>query len=168
MENEQTKDPREMTAIDIRNEEKRLEFEERRQALESRKIQDELARILLDEKKRELETKKNNKERGIADAKKAIEDQKAIQGRCNHHTGGEGAIAILQGQGDLERPTSIGAQMFLDDRIRLTCSRCRAECFSDDPDRQKWAFWVNLWRRSINKQMMVIGGLKQTKVAQVA
>lgn len=145
---------------------KKLELEERRQALESRKIQDELARLQLGNLKAELETKTNNKKRGQADAKKAIEDRLAMQARCNHHTGGEGAIAILQGQGDVERPTCIGAQQFLDDRIRLTCGRCGAECYSDDPNREKWAYWVNLWRRSINKQMMVIGGLKRTAVPQ--
>jgi hypothetical protein len=147
---------------------KRLELEERQQSLESRKIQDELARLQLGNLKQELETKTNNKKRGAADAKAAIEDLKAMQARCNHHTGGEGAMAITQGQGDIERPSSIGAQQFLDDRIRLFCQRCRAECFSDDPDRQKWAYWVNLWRRSINKQMMVVGGLKIMKQQQVA
>ncbi len=146
---------------------KKLELEERKQALESRKIQDELARLQLDNLKTELETKKGNKARGAADAKKAIEDRDAMRRRCNHHTGGEGAIAILQGQGDVERPTCIGAQQFLDDRIRLTCGRCGDECYSDDPNREKWTYWVNLWRRSINKQMMVIGGLKMVKQAQI-
>jgi hypothetical protein len=144
-----------------------LDLEERKQALESRKIQDELARLQLSGLKAELEMKTNNKRRGAADAKKAIEDRDAMRARCNHHTGGEGAIAISQGQGDLERPTCIGAQQMLDERIRLTCGRCGDECWSDTPDRQRWAVWVNLWRRSINKQMMVIGGLKIVKQPQI-
>jgi hypothetical protein len=144
-----------------------LELEERKQALESRKIQDELARLQLNGLRAELEMKNSNKKRGQADAKKAIEDRDAMRRRCNHHTGGEGAIAIAQGQGDPERPTCIGAQQFLDDRIRLTCGRCGDGCWSDDADRQKWAYWANLWRRSINKQMMVIGGLKVVRQAEV-
>lgn len=147
---------------------KAIELEERKQALESRKLNDELVRLQLDDKRREVETKKNNKSRGMADAKKAIDDLKAVQARCNHHTGGDGAMAIVSGQGDVERPTCIGAQMFLDDRIRLVCGRCRKEWFSDMADRQEWGRAVSLWRRSINKQMMVVGGLKFTKVAQVA
>ena len=147
---------------------KQLEIEERKQLLESRKIQDELTMIQLTEKKRELETIKNNKARGKADAERAIAELKATQAQCNHHTGGEGGVAIMHGQGDIDRPTCIGAQRFLDQRIRLVCGRCRAECFSDDPDRQKWAFWVGLWRKSVNKNMMVIGGPVITRVAQVA
>jgi hypothetical protein len=144
-----------------------LELEERRQALESRKIQDELARLQLTGLKAELETKKGNKERGAADAKKAIDDLRAMQDRCNHRTGGKGALAITQGQGDTNRPTCIGAQVFLDDRIRLVCGRCRAECWSNDPDRQKWAYWVGLWKASINQEMMVVGGLKQARQPQM-
>lgn len=147
---------------------KRLELEEKQQALESRKIQDELARLQLTGLKAELETKTNAKIRGAADAKKAIEDLQAVQARCNHHTGGKGALAVTQGQGDEARPTCIGAQVFLDDRIRLVCGRCRAECWSTDPDRQKWAKWVDLWKHSINQEMMVIGGLKQTRQPQLA
>lgn len=147
---------------------KAIELEERKQALESRKLSDELVRLQLHDKRQEVDTRKNNKIRGAADAQKAIDDLRAVQSRCNHHTGGDGAMAIVSGQGDLERPTCIGAQMFLNDRIRLTCSRCRSEWFSDDPDRAKWAYAVGLWKRSINKQMMVVGGLKFTKVAQVA
>ena len=140
-----------------------LELEE----LEAKKLQNELTRLQLSDLRAQLATKKGNKERGARDAARAIEDLKAMQARCNHHTGGEGAIAITQGQGDVERPTSIGAQQFLDERIRLFCQRCRAECFSDDPDRQKWQYWANLWRRSINKQMMVVGGLKFSKQPQI-
>lgn len=146
---------------------KLIELEERKQALESRKLNDELVRLQLADKRKEVETLKNNKERGRADAEKAIADLKEIQARCNHHTGGDGAYGLLQGQGDPERPTSIGAQVFLDDRIRLMCQRCRAVCWSDEPDRAKWSYWVNLWRRSVNKQMMVIGGPKQTKQPQI-
>ena len=146
---------------------KRLELEEKKILIESKKTQDELARMQLSTLKSELEMKRGNKERGHRDAMKAIADQKEVQARCNHHTGGDGSFAISQGQGDVERPTCIGAQQFLDDRIRLTCQRCRAECFSDDPDRQKWAYWVNLWRRSVNKQMMIVGGLKQVKQQQI-
>lgn len=147
---------------------KQLEIEERKQALESKRIQDELFRIQLSEKKQELETKKNNKARGRADAERAIEDLKMMQERCNHHTGGEGAVAVMQGQGDLERPTCIGAQQFLDDVIRLRCMRCGAEARSNDKDRVRWGQWVGLWRRSVNKQIMVVGGLKITKQPQVA
>jgi len=154
------------TMREIEREMKTLELEKARQALESHKIQDELNRLMLEDKRRELETKQNNKKRGAEDARKAIEDLHAMQARCNHRTGGQGAEAILMGQGDEKRPTCIGAQVFLDDRIRLTCGRCRAECWSDDPDRQKWARWVSLWRESINTQMMVIGGLRVTKRPQ--
>ena len=145
-----------------------IELEERKQALESRKIHDELARLQLTDKKRELETIQNNKKRGKADAEKAMADLKAMQAQCNHHTGGEGGVAIMHGMGDIDRPTCIGAQKFLDQRIRLVCGRCRSECYSDDPDRAKWNYWVGLWRKSVNKQMMVVGGLVINKVAQVA
>lgn len=142
---------------------KLLEIEERKQALESRKLQDELARMQLNTIKQEVETKKNQKTRGMADAMKANEDRAAMRARCNHHTGGHGAEAIAFGQGDTKRPNCIGAQVFLDDRIRLMCGRCLDVCWSDDPDRQKWAYWVGMWRNSINQQMMVIGGLKVVK-----
>lgn len=147
---------------------KAIEVEERKQALESRKLNDELVRLQLEDKRREVETRRNNKMRGMADAQRAIDDLKAVQARCNHHTGGDGAMAIINGQGDLDRPTCIGAQKFLDDRIRLVCGRCRAECYSDDADRAKWNYWVGLWRKSVNRNMMVIGGIKVGKVAQVA
>jgi hypothetical protein len=146
---------------------KRLEIEERKQALESRKLQDELARLQLTGLKAELETKQNNKKRGAEDARKALEDRAAIQARCNHHCGGEGAMAILQGQGDEERPTTIGAQVFLDDRIRLRCNRCGTEWWSDDKDRARWAQGVNLWKHSFTKSMMVVGGLKIQKQPQI-
>lgn len=165
MAKEQTNQPGEMT---IDEQLKLIELEERKQALESRKLQDELARITLTEKRQEVETKKNNKERGMRDALDAINAAKAVKERCNHHTGGEGGIAVKNGMGDLDRPTCIGAQKFLDDRIRLTCSRCSDEWWSDDPDRARWARGVELWRKSVNKQMMVVGGLKFTRVAQVA
>lgn len=145
---------------------KKIEYEERKQTLESKKIQDELARIQLSEKKQELETKKNNKERGKEDARRAIEDRKKIQGICNHHTGGEGAFAIMQGQGDPERPTCMGAMQFLDQSFMVFCQRCFKEWRSTD-EPVKWAEGANLWRRSINKQMMVIGGSVQSKVAQI-
>ena len=144
-----------------------LEIEERRQALESRKLQDELARMQLAGLRQEVETKTSNKERGAKDAKQAIEDRDALRARCNHHTGGHGAEAIAFGQGDEDRPTCIGAQVFLDDRIRLTCQRCGDVCWSDDVDRQKWGRWIVLWKHSINKTMMVIGGLKVTKQPQL-
>lgn len=147
---------------------KLLELEERKQALESKKLNDELVRLQLDDKRKEVETRRNNKERGKKDAELAIAAQRAMQARCNHHTGGHGAEAILQGQGDEKRPTCIGAMVFLDDTIRLRCDRCRAECLSTDPDRQKWAHWVGLWKSSINSKMMIIGGPKIQKVAQPA
>lgn len=165
MAKEQTNQPGELS---IEEQLKRLELEERTQALESRKIQDELARLQLTGLKQEAETKRNNKARGIEDAKKANEARLEMRRRCNHHTGGHGAEAVAFGQGDEERPTCIGAQIFLDERIRLTCQRCGDDCYSDDPDRQKWAKWVGLWKHSINKQMMVIGGLKVAKQPQVA
>jgi hypothetical protein len=165
MENEQ-QTSQDLSVKDIEREMKKLELERARQALESQKIQDELNRLMLEDKRRELETRTNNKKRGAEDAKKAIEDLRAQQARCNHRTGGQGAEAILLGQGDAKRPTCIGAQVFLDERIRLVCGRCRAECWSDDPDRNKWAYWVGLWKESINQQMMVIGGLKITKTVQ--
>jgi hypothetical protein len=138
-----------------------------REELEAKRLQNELARLQLAELQMQVEQKTSNKKRGQADAKKAMEDRMAMQARCNHHTGGKGALAVALGQGDEDRPTCIGAQVFLDDRIRLTCGRCGAECWSDEPDRQKWAFWVNLWKHSINQEMMVIGGLKQTRRAEI-
>jgi len=145
-----------------------LELEERKQALESRKIQDLLARIQLTQLQAELETKTNNKKRGQADAAAAIADLKAMQARCNHRTGGAGAIAIANGQGDVKRPTCIGGQIFLNDVMRLVCQRCRSEWWSNDPDRAKWAYAVELWKESINKEMMIIGGLKTQKISAVA
>jgi hypothetical protein len=135
--------------------------------LEATRLQNELTRLQLNDLRTQVESKTAAKKRGAVDAMKANEDRKAIQSRCNHHTGGKGALAITQGQGDEDRPTCIGAQVFLDDRIRFTCQRCNAECWSDDPDRQKWAYWVNLWRHSINTEMMVIGGLKQARRVEI-
>ncbi|HWH59297.1 MAG TPA: hypothetical protein VN682_16835 [Terriglobales bacterium] len=165
MAKDQTNQPGEMT---IEEQLKRIELEERQQALESRKLQDEVARIQLEALKREAETRKTNKARGVADAQKAIEDRDALRARCNHHLGGQGAMGIVSGQGDEERPTTIGAQVFLDDTIRLKCNRCGDSCLSTDPDRAKWAKWVGLWKHSFTKTMMVVGGIKTTKVAQVA
>jgi len=140
-----------------------LELEE----LEAKKLQNELARLELTKLRAEVETRTNNKKRGAEDARKAIEDRNAVRARCNHRPGGEAGMAIAQGQGDMERPTCIGGQQFLDERIRLVCGRCGDECFSDDPNRERWAFWVNLWKHSINKQMMIVGGLKFTKQPQL-
>ena len=150
---------------------KKLDYEERTQALESRKIADELARIQLGEKKKELATVQANKERGKKDAMEAIAARKRSQQYCNHHTGGDG-IALMQGQGDLERPTSIGGMQFLDQSFMLFCQRCFKEWRSNLPQGDgasvgPWAEGVALWRRSINKQMMVVGGLIQKKVNQL-
>jgi hypothetical protein len=143
-----------------------IELDERKQALEGAKIRAALDRLQLAGLQAEHETKVNNKKRGIEDAKRANDDRKAIQARCNHHQGGEGALAVMNGQGDENRPTTIGAQVFLDDTIRLKCNRCGADCYSNDPDRAKWAYWVGLWKQSFTKTMMVIGGLKITKTTQ--
>lgn len=139
----------------------------RSEQMESLRLENELKRMQLSELREKVESKVNQKKRGMADAMKANAERKAVQERCNHHTGGKGALAITQGQGDEERPTCIGAQVFLDDRIRLTCQRCGSECYSDDKDRAKWAFWVNLWKHSINSEMMVVGGLKQTRRVEI-
>lgn len=155
MEKEQTEELQQLEA-----ELKRLEIEEKRQDVESKKLKAELDRLQLGELKQQVEQKQNNKRIGQENAKKAIDDLAAMQARCNHHTGGHGAEAINFGQGDMKRPTCIGAQVFLDDRIKLSCGRCRAFCWSDDPDRLEWAKWVELWKESINTQMMVVGGLK--------
>ena len=140
-----------------------LELEE----LEARRLQNELAREQIETLRAEREMKKGRKERGKRDAEKAIADLKAMQDRCNHRTGGAGAEAIAFGQGDEKRPTCIGAQVFLDDRVRLTCQRCRAECWSDEKNREKWAYWVGLWKQSINQQMMVVGGLKVKRAPEL-
>src|SRR5579883_634063 len=131
MENEQ-QTSQDLSVKDIEREMKKLELERARQALESQKIQDELNRLMLEEK------------RGAEDAKKAIEDLRAQQARCNHRTGGQGAEAILLGQGDAKRPTCIGAQVFLDERIRLVCGRCRPNALADEYLSNKWAYWVGL------------------------
>lgn len=144
-----------------------IELEERKQALESRKLGDELARIQLGKLKMEAESVRHNKETGQKNALEAIAARDEMRRRCNHRTGGQGAEAIAFGQGDEERPTCIGAQVFLDETIRLMCGRCGDECRSNDPDRAKWAKWVQLWKHSVNKQMMVIGGLKVRKQPEV-
>jgi hypothetical protein len=136
--------------------------------LEAVRLQNELARMQLADLKAQVETKTNNKKRGKADAERAMADRKEVQNRCNHHTGGKGAEAVHWGQGDEDRPFCIGAQVFLDDRIRLTCGRCLSECWSDDPDRERWRVWVGMWKKSINQEMMVVGGLKITKRPTIA
>lgn len=131
--------------------------------LEAIRLQNELARMQITDLRAKVEAKTSQKARGFADAQKANEERAALRARCNHHVGGQGAEAIAFGQGDEERPFCIGAQVFLDESIRLVCGRCGDDCRSTDPDRQKWAKWVGMWKHSVNQQMMVIGGLKVTK-----
>lgn len=147
---------------DLELEKQKLELEERKQALESKKLHDELARIELAEKKAQLETKQNNKRRGIEDAKRENETRRQIQAQCNHHTGGDGAMAVKNGMGDMDRPTSIGAIQFLDGSMRLSCTRCQKVWLSTD-DATYWREGVQLWQKSVNKTVSVVGGLVQTK-----
>lgn len=135
--------------------------------LEAIQLQNELTRMELTKLRQEVESATSQKKRGAADAMKANADLAARKARCNHRTGGQGAEAILFGQGDEERPYCIGAQVFLDETIRLVCGRCGADCRNTDPDQKEWARWVGMWKHSINTQMMVIGGVKVTKAPQV-
>lgn len=151
---------------------KALELEERKQALESRKLQDELARLQLSDLKAQVETKANNKKRGAADAKKAIEDRKAGRARCNHHLGGDGALAVVYGQGDMERPTCISGIQFTDQSIRLACNRCGQPWHSNFPNGNDeygpFAEGVALFRKSLFKMIAIVGGVVVTKQPQVA
>ena len=164
---------KELTKEQMELEEKRLELEERKQALESKKVADELARIQLAEKKQELDTKLNAKRRGKEDAEQAIRERAHVQAICNHHTGGEGGIAIMNGQGDTDRPTCIGGIQFLDDSIELTCNRCFKKWNSAYPNGSAeknygpWQEGVNLWKKSVNKQIAIVGGPKKTRVTQI-
>lgn len=154
----------------LQAEEKRLELEERKQALESKKLHDELARLELAEKRKEVESRKAQKERGQRDAGMAMQERRNVQAVCNHHTGGEGGIAVARGMGDVDRPTSMGAQQFLDGSFRVFCQRCFKEWHSSCPNGNEqygpWSEGARLWQKSVNKQIMVVGGLKQT-VTQV-
>lgn len=151
---------------------KALDLEERKEALEARKLQNELNRLQLADLRAQNETKVNNKKRGAADAKKAMEDRKAEQARCNHHLGGEGALAVVYGQGDEERPTCISGIQFTDKSIRLRCGRCGKPWCSKYPNGNDefgpWAEGVALFRKSLFKMIAIVGGVVVEKQPQVA
>lgn len=166
MSKEQEKQLGELEQLEL--EAKRLEIEERKQSLESKKIQDELNRIQLGDRRQELETKINNKAQGRASAEKANEDREAKQAICNHHVGGEGGLAVHNGQGDLDRPTCIGGIQFLDESIMLFCQRCGDTWRSTDAP-ARWAAGIRLFQKTQNKQapISVVGGVKQTQKASL-
>jgi hypothetical protein len=149
-----------------------LEIEERKQALESKKLNDELVRLQLAEKKSEVEMKRNNKERGKRDADEAIAKLREMQARCNHHLGGEGELAIVYGQGDMERPTAISGIQFTDQNILLRCNRCGKKWSQAVPAGDEtfgpWAEGIELFRKSQFKQIAVVGGLVVKKQPAVA
>src|SRR5690242_11393207 len=92
--------------------------------LEALRLQNELARMQIGDLRAQVETKANNKKRGAADAMKANADRRAEQGRCNHHLGGFGALGVVYGQGDEDRPTCVSGIQFTDLSIMLRCNRC--------------------------------------------
>lgn len=136
--------------------------------LEAKRLQNALARLQLAELQAQVESKTNAKKRGAIDARKAIEDMQARKARCNHHVGGKGPEAVHFGQGDEDRPFCIGGQVMLDDRIRLVCGRCGDDCWSDSPDKARWGMWSKMWRKSINQELMIVGGLKQVRQQAIA
>lgn len=151
---------------------KALELQERAEALEARKLQNELARLQLTDLRAQAETKANNKKRGVEDAKQAMESRKAEQSRCNHHLGGEGALAVTYGQGDMERPTCISGIQFTDKSILLRCNRCGRKANSKFPNgNEEYAPFpemVDLFRKSLFKMIAIVGGVVIEKQPQVA
>ena len=151
---------------------KQIELEEKKQALESRKLQDELARIQLGQLRSEAETRKAQKERGRKSVEKAIADLKEMQGRCNHHLGGQGASAIIYGQGDKKRETSISGIQFTDGSIMLRCNRCGKKWRDTIPNGDDfygtWIEGVALFQESKFQQIAVVGGLKVAKKTAAA
>lgn len=156
------KEPTKPGELSLDEQLKALELEERKQALESRKLQDELARLQLNDLRQQHEQKKHNKERGIKDAKEAIEARKAVQNRCNHHVGGKGAAAIVNGQGDLKRETAVGGIKFTDGSILLRCQRCGKPWNSEIPNGDEyhgiWEEGLRLFQDSMFKEIAVVGG----------
>ena len=121
--------------------------------LEAKRTQTELAIIELGEKKRELETRKDAKRVVARDAMEADNARRAIQNRCNHHQGGEGATALLNGAGDLSRKPCVSATKLPGDVVRIDCNRCAKEWFSNKPGYQEGAI---LFAKS-NRQMGEVG-----------
>lgn len=141
-----------------------LEIEQRKAALEAQRIDTELKMLQLGKLRQEVETAKNNKERGKADAAKAIADEKERMDRCNHHLGGEGALAVAYGQGDMERPTAISGIQFTDQNTLFRCNRCGKKWSQEKPqgDGHRFGPWlegVRLFSKSQFKQIAVVGGL---------
>ena len=133
---------------ELREEALALEIAERKQALEDRKIQAELTSIELAEKKQQLETRKNSKALQARDAMKADADRKSIQTRCNHHMGGEGAMALLNGAGDPARKPCVSGTKLPGDVVRLDCNRCGKEWMSNKPNFQEgFALFVKSGRQ---------------------
>jgi hypothetical protein len=144
---------------ELREEALALEIEERKQAIESKKISDELARIELAEKKQVLDTRKNAKVIAARDAMKADADRRAIQARCNHHLGGEGAMALLNGAGDMDRKPCVSGTRLPGDIVRIDCNRCSKEWFSNKPGFQEgFALFVKSGR-----QMGEVGYLRRVE-----
>lgn len=144
---------------ELREEMLALEIEERKQAIESRKISDELARIELSEKKQALDTRKNAKTVAARDAMKADADRRAIQGRCNHHLGGEGAMALLNGAGDMDRKPCVSGTKLPGEVVRIDCNRCGREWFSNKPGFQEG---FTLFVKS-GRQMGEVGYLRRVE-----
>lgn len=158
--------------------ERKAKLLEQEADIEWKKTQAELGRIQLGEKRQELETRQRNKERGKAEQQKAEADIKAMQGTCNHHTGGEGGTDIRYGQGDMNRPACLGGIQFVDGTIRLRCLRCGKTWRSNMPNGSahlpggtyngefvgNWAEGIALWKNNQNKTMSVVGGIKTSPV----
>jgi hypothetical protein len=123
-----------MSKLTVEEELKALELEERKQALESKKIQDELARAQLDELRQKNDEAKRKKQIGAATVESANADRKRIQAMCNHHMGGQGASAIVNGQGDLRRDPSVGTQVLPNGVVVIHCVRCHKEWRTGDKD----------------------------------
>lgn len=143
-----------------------------KEELEAKRLQNEIARLQLSDLRAQAETKTNNKKRGAIDAMKANADRKEQQRRCNHHLGGDGALAIVYGQGDEERPTCISGIQFTDQSIRLRCNRCGKPWRSDVPNGDDyygpWAEGVALFRKSLFKMIARVGGIIVAKQPEIA
>ena len=152
---------------------KQIEIAERKQALQDRKDEAEIRSLDLVDKRAAHESKKNSKARGKRTQESAAASMAQTRAGCNHHVGGDGAVGIQTGQGDLNRPSCLGGIQFLDGTIRLRCLRCGQPWRSNMPNggdyngeqHGPWNEGVTLWRNNQNKTFSVVGGLKVSSTA---